>query len=56
MESGTQVPEADMKKIFNHPWEYQLQKQKEIRSKRRRGLNIVWDDESEKEKDEGMEF
>ena len=56
MESGTQVPEADMKKIFNHPWEDQLQKQKTIRSKRRCGLNIIWDDESEKEKDEGMEF
>lgn len=34
--------------------EDQLQKQKEIRSKRRCGLNIVWDDESEK--DEDMEF
>lgn len=56
LERGTKVPNADMKKIFNHPWEDQLQKQKEIRSKRRCGLNIVWDDESEKEKDEGMEF
>ena len=55
-ERGTKVPNADMKKIFNHPWEDQLQKQKTIRSKRRCGLNIVWDDESEKEKDEGMEF
>lgn len=43
-----------MDKIFDHPWIDQLQKQKEIRSKRC-GLNIVWDDESEKEED-GMEF
>lgn len=56
LERGTKVPNADMKKIFNHPWENQLQKQKTISSKRRCGLNIVWDDESEKEKDEGMEF
>lgn len=56
LERGTKVPNADMKKIFNHPWEDQLQKQKTMRSKRRCGLNIVWDDESEKEKDEGMEF
>lgn len=54
LESGIQVPEADMKKIFNHPWEEQLQKQKTMRSVRRRGLDIVWDDESEK--DESMEF
>ena len=56
LERGTKVPNADMKKIFNHPWEEQLQKQKTISSKRRCGLNIVWDDKSEKEKDEGMEF
>ena len=56
LERGTKVPNADMKKIFNHPWEDQLQKQKTISSKRRCGLNIVWDDKSEKEKDEGMEF
>lgn len=56
LERGTKVPNADMKKIFNHPWEDQLQKQKTMRSKRRCGLNIVWDDKSEKEKDEDMEF
>ena len=56
LERGTKVLNADMKKIFNHSWEDQLQKQKEICSKRRCGLNIVWDDESKKEKDEGMEF
>ena len=56
LERGIKVPNADMKKIFDHPWEDQLQKQKTISSKRRCGLNIVWDDKSEKEKDEGMEF
>ena len=56
LEDGRKVPKVDMDKIFNHPWEDQLQKQKEICSKRRCGLNIVWDDESKKEKDEGMEF
>lgn len=56
LEDGRKVPKADMDKIFDHPWEEQLQKQKEICSKRRCGLNIDWDDESEKEKDEGMEF
>lgn len=51
-----EVSKRDMHEIFHHPWMDQLQKQKTIRSKRRCGLNIVWDDESEKEKDKGMEF
>ena len=53
LERGTKVPNADMKKysITHGKISY---RQKEIRSKRRCGLNIVWDDESEK--DEDMEF
>ena len=53
LESGRKVPKADMDKIFDHPWEDQLQKQKIMRSEQR-CLNRVWNDESEK--DEGMEF
>ena len=53
LESGTQVPEADMKKIFNHPWEDQLQKQKTMR--RRSGIDIssIIDNE---QKEDGIEF
>lgn len=53
LDNGATISKRDMHEIFHHPWIDQLQKQKEIRSKRC-GLNIVWDDESEK--DEGMEF
>ena len=53
LENGRKVPKADMDKIFDHPWEDQLQKQKIMRSEQC-CLNRVWDDESEK--DEGMEF
>lgn len=53
LERGTKVPNADMKKIFDHPWEDQLQKQKTMR--RRSGIDIshIIGDE---EKEDGMEF
>lgn len=55
LDNGATISKRDMHEIFHHPWIDEMQKQKEIRSKRC-GLNIDWDDESEKEKDEGMEF
>lgn len=53
LERGTKVPNADMKKIFDHPWEDQLQKQKTMR--RRSGIDIssIIDNE---QKEDGMEF
>lgn len=53
LERGTKVPNADMKKIFDHPWEDQLQKQKTMR--RRSGIDVshIIGDE---EKEDGMEF
>ena len=53
LERGTKVPNADMKKIFNHPWEDQLQKQKTMR--RRSGIDIssIIDNE---QKEDGMDF
>lgn len=53
LERGIKVPNADMKKIFNHPWEEQLQKQKTMR--RRSGIDIssIIDNE---QKEDGMEF
>mgnify|MGYP004516873975 CR=1 FL=1 len=53
LERGTKVPNADMKKIFEHPWEDQLQKQKTMR--RRSGIDIssIIDNE---QKEDGMEF
>ena len=53
LERGTKVPNVDMKKIFDHPWEDQLQKQKTMR--RRSGIDIssIIDNE---QKDDGMEF
>lgn len=53
LERGTKVPNADMKKIFDHPWEEQLQKQKTMR--RRSGIDIssIIDNE---QKEDGMEF
>lgn len=53
LESGTQVPKADMDKIFDHPWEEQLQKQKTMH--RRSGIDIssIIDNE---QKEDGMEF
>ena len=58
LERGTKVPNADMKKIFNHPWEEQLQKQKTMQQKtmrRRSGIDIssIIDNE---QKEDGMEF
>ena len=53
LERGTKVPNADMKKILEHPWEDQLQKQKTMR--RRSGIDIssIIDNE---QKEDGMEF
>lgn len=53
LERGTKVPNADMKKIFDHPWEDQLQKQKTMR--RRSGIDIssIIDNE---QKEDGIEF
>ena len=53
LENGRKVPKADMDKIFDHPWEEQLQKQKTIR--RRSGIDIssIIDNE---QKEDGMEF
>ena len=53
LERGTKVPNVDMKKIFDHPWEDQLQKQKTMR--RRSGIDIssIIDNE---QKEDGMEF
>lgn len=53
LERGTKVPNADMKKIFEHPWEDQLQKQKTMR--RRSGIDIssIIDNE---QKEDGMDF
>lgn len=53
LERGTKVPKADMDKIFDHPWEEQLQKQKTMR--RRSGIDIssIIDNE---QKEDGMEF
>lgn len=53
LERGTKVPNADMKKIFDHPWEDQLQKQKTMR--RRSGIDIssIIDNE---QKEDGMDF
>lgn len=53
LENGRKVPKADMDKIFDHPWEEQLQKQKTMR--RRSGINIssIIDNE---QKEDGMEF
>lgn len=53
LESGRKVPKADMDKIFDHPWEDQLQKQKTMH--RRSGIDIssIIDNE---QKEDGMEF
>lgn len=53
LENGRKVPKADMDKIFDHPWEEQLQKQKTMR--RRSGIDIssIIDNE---QKEDGMEF
>ena len=53
LEDGRKVPKADMDKIFDHPWEEQLQKQKTMR--RRSGIDIssIIDNE---QKEDGMEF
>lgn len=53
LEDGRKVPKADMDKIFYHPWEEQLQKQKTMR--RRSGIDIssIIDNE---QKEDGMEF
>lgn len=53
LESGRKVPKADMDKIFDHPWEDQLQKQKTMH--RRSGVDIssIIDNE---QKEDGMEF
>ena len=53
LENGRKVPKADMDKIFDHPWEEQLQKQKTIR--RRSGIDIssIIDND---QKEDGMEF
>ena len=53
LENGRKVPKADMDKIFDHPWEEQLQKQKTMH--RRSGIDIssIIDNE---QKEEGMEF
>lgn len=53
LENGRKVPKADMDKIFDHPWEDQLQKQKTMR--RRSGIDIssIIDNE---QKEDGMEF
>ena len=53
LERGTKVPNADMKKIFEHPWEDQLQKQKTMR--RRSGIDISSIIGNE-QKEDGMEF
>lgn len=52
LERGTKVPNADMKKIFNHPWEDQLQKQKTMR--RRSCIDISYIFGDDKEKEDGM--
>lgn len=53
LEDGRKVPKADMDKIFDHPWEDQLQKQKTMH--RRSGIDIssIIDNE---QKEDGMEF
>lgn len=53
LENGRKVPKADMDKIFDHPWEDQLQKQKIMR--RRSGIDIssIIDNE---QKEDGIEF
>ena len=53
LENGRKVPKADMDKIFDHPWEEQLQKQKTMH--RRSGIDIssIIDNE---QKEDGMEF
>lgn len=53
LESGRKVPKADMDKIFDHPWEDQLQKQKTMH--RRSGVDIssIIDNE---QKEDGLEF
>lgn len=53
LENGRKVPKADMDKIFDHPWEDQLQKQKTMH--RRSGVDIssIIDNE---QKEDGMEF
>ena len=53
LENGRKVPKADMDKIFDHPWEEQLQKKKTMH--RRSGIDIssIIDNE---QKEEGMEF
>ena len=53
LENGRKVPKADMDKIFDHPWEEQLQKQKTMH--RRSGIDIssIIDNE---QKEDGMDF
>lgn len=53
LERGRKVPNVDMKKIFDHPWEDQLQKQKTMH--RRSGIDIssIIDNE---QKEDGMGF
>ena len=53
LENGRKVPKADIDKIFDHPWEEQLQKQKTMH--RRSGIDIssIIDNE---QKEDGMEF
>ena len=53
LERGTKVPNADMKKIFDHPWEEQLQKQKTMRRRSGSDISSIIDNE---QKEDGMEF
>ena len=54
LENGRKVPKADMDKIFDHPWEDQLQQQKTMPRRRGIGISRIIDDEEEKE--DGMEY
>lgn len=54
LERGTKVPDSDMKKIFDHPWEDQLQQQKTMR--RRSGIDISSIIDNEEKEEDGMEF
>lgn len=54
LENGRKVPKADMDKIFDHPWEDQLQQQKTM--PRRRGICISSIIDDEEEKEDGMEY
>lgn len=54
LENGRKVPKVDMDKIFDHPWEDQLQQQKTMPRRRGIGISRIIDDEEEKE--DGMEY